>query len=201
MKNSMKVLFLLGIASSQFAITARGQLINFTFDENGNGFGPNGPLPYSTAYDVILGEFVLSYTLPFQVSPGDIALTEPGSTNISDVIRFGGVNHDQVWFYSVLDPGDPTPALADVPYMPNPHLAAAFLTESDLGGGNIGAIWTPAAATSYPGAGIYYDVHQYTIISDVPEPSTLAFVIIGGLVLTSGWRRHLARGTNVLTAH
>jgi hypothetical protein len=187
MKKSAKVLLAIGTISATFPAFVSGQTI-ITFDEKGNGFGPDGPLPFTVAPDPFNGVNTLVYTLPFVVVTGDV---EFGQANDGgDLLRFGGPNHNQVWFFSDLEPGEVNPDLADVPQFPPASGINLWLDQETGPEGNNGLIYTPVVQPRDPlgySAGFAppnYAV-QYVIISDgvAPEPSSLALASLGGLVL------------------
>jgi len=194
MRKSTKILFAFGVASALCATTTFGQLV-FSFDENGNGTGPtSGPLPFAKAIDPVSGITTLSYTLPFPVAPGDVLLFEgTNSTVFSDIVRFGGVNHNQVFFFSETEAGEP-PDLADVPTLPQPQAGAVSLTEVGPEGNN-GATWGPPLGSGAPGdPGPSVGPAVYQIVSDIPEPAGLALAALaGGLLLARRWHGQVPR--------
>lgn len=66
--------------------------VTVTVDESGNGSAGSALMSSSLITDPTstTGSKVLAYTLPFIVSPGDVVLSEPGTTEPadSDLIRF-----------------------------------------------------------------------------------------------------------------
>ncbi len=73
---------------SLVAGTVSAQNYNVQFDEWGTGFLNGNPLPFTpSAVDPISGQATLLYTLPFNIIPGDVVLTDPGPS-ISDILRF-----------------------------------------------------------------------------------------------------------------
>ncbi|HEV2327885.1 MAG TPA: hypothetical protein VGY56_03745 [Verrucomicrobiae bacterium] len=198
MKSLTKTLFTLGLT---YAITATPLFAQiFTFDENGNinmNGGPDPvPVPFQVAPDPSGGiaANVLIYQLPFVVTPGDVALLEPGQTSStpSDLVRFfspAGANFSDIIFYSDIEPGEPNTDLADtgLPVSPN-----AFPIPEVGPEGNNGATWNPVPGQ--PGSAPTGVNIQYNIISDVPEPSVLMLAALsGGLLLLTLKRRHQAR--------
>jgi hypothetical protein len=195
MKASIKTLFVLGCAYAATATSLFAQI--YTFDEFGKSSGPGitpGILQPDPSGGVVPAP-VLVYTLPFAAITGDVVLIEPGSPangQFSDVIRFWnptGVNSTQVIFYSDFSTTDPADAPADTG-LPVNLINPVFINEVGPEGNN-GALYTPppGGPGSIPGAvGL-----QYNIISDVPEPNTLALASGGaGLLLFTLKRRYQA---------
>lgn len=192
MKKLFKVAGAAGFTVALSASAVFGQI--FTFDENGNismNGGPDPvPVPYQVAPDPSGGiaANVLIYQLPFLVTPGDVALLEPGSPSSapSDIVRFfnstAAPNGTEVIFYSDVEPGEPLD-LADtgLPLSPN-----AFPIPEVGPEGNNGAVWTPP--TGAPGSSLAGVQISYNIISDVPEPGS-GTLILGGLGALLGIRR------------
>lgn len=200
MKRLTKTLFVFGFA---YAITATSSFAQiFTFDENGNitmNGGPDPvPVPSQVAPDPTAGVTgnVLIYTLPFQVTPGDVALLEPGGTASipSDIVRFytpSTANFSYIIFYSDVEAGEPNTDLADsgLPVSPN-----AFPIPEVGPEGNNGAAWNPIPGQ--PGSAPTGVNIQYNIISDVPEPGTLAF-LVSGVGILFGINRFRQKGLSI----
>lgn len=201
MKNILKTALLLSLLLpvSTYAVVPV-QPWYVTLDENGNGIAVTG-----TTTNILVGQLmadpsggvagnVLVYTLPFNFpagNAGDYVLLEPTNYNtVSDVIRFWTTDNNpgnQVIFYSDINEGDPNPDLADT------GLPASYLTlnvtlnEGGVEGGYQAVTHTAGALEpGYIGAGL----GNYTFISDVPEPTSLGFMILGGLL---GLRRLVCR--------
>jgi len=168
----------------------------FTFDENGNGTVTTGsgsaPLPYTVAPDPSGGiaANVLIYQLPIFVTPGDVALMEPGATSsvptLSDIVRFynstANPNGSEIIFYS--DTDDTPLSLADTGL---PPLSPNAIQIPEVGPeGNNGATWNPPGGA--PGSSFAGVVVSYNIISDVPEPAS-GTLILGGLGAFLGIKR------------
>ena len=161
--------------------SATGQTrVVFALDESCNGtffvetiFPRPLGLPCVLAPDVD-GQLTMVYfaTDLFQLTPGDLVLTDDGVT--SDVIRFGG---PVIWFYS--DNSDGVDALADTG-LPD-KLLDNVLTIPELGPeGQNGGTYTPTVGQ--PGFSSSHNIFAatYIIHSDgVPEPATLALLGIG----------------------
>src|SRR5882724_12596086 len=86
MRTLLKLLLPIGVS----AIVVTAAFGQFTFDENGNGFGPGGPIPGVIGIDPLTGQPALCYALPFPTAPGDVLLFESGiqSNVVSDIFRF-----------------------------------------------------------------------------------------------------------------
>jgi hypothetical protein len=191
-------------------VSAQISVITITVDENGNGtingFGGLNSLPFAIQPDPGPGGLaaVLTYNLgsPPGFVAGDLLLTEPGQSGLSDVIRFNPdltlavPNTGTLVFYS--DNTDGSPDLADTPTPP-----LAFYTNNivraEVGPeGNNGFTYTPTAGQPGFVAGASVPV-TYVIQSDVPaapvpEPCTLALLAIGGASLAGyRWRRNKAK--------
>jgi hypothetical protein len=162
---------LLPIGASVIAVTAAfGQ---FTFDENGNGSGPGGPILGFIGIDPLTGTNALVYLLPFPTAPGDVLLTESGAQSnvVSDIFRF--INNMLI-VYSERETSDVPPFdLADIglPQL-QPSVAGPF---QEVGvEGNNGFVWAPPPGSGAPGDPGF--PVQYNFISDIPEPGTVTLV-------------------------
>jgi hypothetical protein len=188
MKPSTKTLF---VFSCAYAITAASSFAQpiYTFDEFGNSSSPSSLPPISPGVmqpdpSGGLTVPVLVYTVPLPLVTGDVVLTEPGQPipgPFSDVVRFWnptGINLTQIIFYSDASAADPADSPADSG-LPQQLINPVFINEIGPEGNN-GALYTPPAGGpgSFPGALI-----QYNIISDVPEPNTVALTIVGAALL------------------
>jgi hypothetical protein len=201
MKNILKTLtvcasILSAAATSAFAQTGGGI---FSFDEMGNATLNNAPWPTLGLINDPTGGsptgFVLAYSLPGLVLPGDLALTEPNTPTgtFSDVVRFfnaAGAGKSLLLFYSDVSAADPADSLADVgiPRAPN----AIVIPETGPEVGPNGALWAPTPGL--PGFDTTGVIGTYDIMSDpapTPEPGSAALVL-GGLALLA-WRNHLRR--------
>jgi PEP-CTERM motif len=156
-------------------------------DENGPAFlsGP-GVVGFSDGtnkVDSISGITGWYYQLGLSVA-GDVVLVEPQDGSISDLLRFDGAG---VFFFSDLEENDPNPDKADVPIIPDP-INPVILTEVGPEGSN-GVSYFPSSTD--PG----YDLTgqlaplAYQIVSDIPEPGTIALVGLGLVGLLALRRR------------
>jgi hypothetical protein len=185
MKKLTKTAIVFGFTLAVASSTSFAQFA-FTIDEFG---GPRTSLPFTIGPDPSGGVVgpVLIYTLPFAVVPGDVILTEPGQVPplTSDVIRFwnpAGINQSEIIFYSDFSAADPADAPADVGL---PGQLFNPITIQEVGPeGNNGAIYN--AIPGMPGS--TSAPVQYNIISDVPEPSSVA-LLLSGVGLLFGIRR------------
>jgi hypothetical protein len=157
-----------------------------TVDENGNGtlvFPGGAPIPTAgvLAPDPGPGGLALALTYSLLGPPGLVAgdlriLEFAGQQILSDVIRFNpaGTGSPQylasLVFYS--DNFDGVDALADTGFPNGSYTNVVTLVEGPIGGGLIGAIYTPTE--TQPGFVPGFSP-TYIIISDgeVPEPATL----------------------------
>ncbi len=181
---------------------ARAQnFLTFTVDEDGHGSLVNPlsglfNLPSSMAADPGPGGLssALTYNLlnPPNLVTGDVLLLEPGSEEISEIIRFN--SNGTLVFYS--DNTEGADALADTGF---PTLFSTNVVRiSEVGGeGSNGAFYTPGS--SQPGfvPRTLFPV-SYHFISDanssvVPEPGSLAFLAglgsVGSLFVVSRMKR------------
>ena len=198
MKRLTQTLLALACASAITPTSSFAQLI-YTFDEFGNSSGSSSAPPISPGVlqpdpsGGVAGP-VLVYTVPLPIVGGDVVLTEggnPAGGPDSDVVRFWnptGVNLTQIIFYSDVSAADPADSPADTG-LPSQLINPIIIPEVGPEGNN-GAVYNPPAGGpgSLPGALI-----QYNIISDVPEPGTMALAGLGGgLLLLTLKRRHAA---------
>jgi hypothetical protein len=124
------------------------------------------------------GALVLTYLLPEPVITGDAEFTEPGAIGtLSDVLRFtdaagrigGGVSGAGVRmiFYSEVETGEVTPAMADTGFADNLGTGNKLIT-AELGTEQSNS-WTYT-----PGGNIYNGVSDF-----VPEPVTWVMMLMG----------------------
>lgn len=170
----------------------------FTFDEFGNSSGTGiSPGIFQPDPSGGLAANVLVYNLPFSVIPGDVVLTEPIGLNVpppSDIVRFwnpSGAGPSQIIFYSDFSSTDPADSPADTG-LPAALMSLAIRLPEVGPEGNNGAVYTPTAnqpgfilSTALPPA-------TYNIISDVPEPGTIALVTVASAL---SWFRLKRRNT------
>jgi hypothetical protein len=194
MKNTLRIAVLV---SFLLPLAASAQVQWWvTLDENGNGTAFNGVGTNTLKGQLLpdpsggIAANVLIYTLPFNFPAGSVGdylmLEPPNYAGVSDVVRFWGNN--QVIFYSDLDTGeDPLPVpLADTG-LPGSYLNNNVrLLEGGVEGGYQAVSHSAISGEpGYIGAGL----GNYTFISDVPEPGTLALVGLGALAFMV-YRRH-----------
>ena|SRR5438445_202577 len=169
MRRLLKLFLPIGV----FAIVMTTAFGQFTFDENGNGMGPGGPIPGVIGIDPLTGTNALCYQLLFPTAPGDVLLTESGAQSnvVSDLFRF--INNN-LYVYSERETNEITADLADVFTLPplQPFVAGPF---QEVGvEGNNGFVWAPPPGSGAPGDPGF--PVQYNFISDVPEPSSMMLV-------------------------
>ncbi len=200
MKSSIKILSSFGCAYVIATSSLFAQV--YTFDEFGNSSGP-GISPGVMQLDPSGGlpGSVMVYNLAFPVVPGDVVLMEPGQPApgpYSDVVRFWdptGGPQSQIIFYSDVSTTDPADAPADTGLPAQLLLtptSPVFINEIGPEGNN-GAIYTPGGLQgTIPGTvGL-----QYNIISDIPEPGTMALISLGSGLLLFLLKRRSTAGTN-----
>lgn len=192
MKELLKVLLPVGAAFAIVVTTALGQTETWTVDENGPAILFGNPIvgfaQGTNKVDPASGIFGWYYPLGPSV-PGDVLLLEPQVSTNSDLLRFDG---NGVFFFSDLELGDPNPDKADVPIMPNP-INPVILNEVGSEGGSNGVVYAPGPGM--PGFDLSGELPglQYNIISDVPEPGTMALVGLGAMGLLVISRRKKQR--------
>ena len=172
------------------AVTPTGPFL-LNFDENGNATiavngGATNPLTGTLMADPSNpaggGELVLTYLLPEPVVTGDVSFAEPGTTLISDWLRFtdsagtisGGATGAgaRMIFYSDFELGEPPTDLADTGF------PADIGTQNSLALLEVG----PEGNNGFdyqPGGVPYPQNNEYIGISDlaaVPEPASLALL-------------------------
>ena len=172
--------------------SAHGQGFTLQIDENGNGLLNGAFHPGFLATDPGPGGLpnALTYTTPAGLVPGDLLLHEPGGGE-SDLIRWNP--NGTLVFYSDFEPTDLPPLdLADIglPTAAYPNGISAI--ETGLFGqpySEAGPNWLVyAPLLGQPGSDPNSPGIQptYIIISDVPEPGTVALVglsLVGALVV------------------
>ena len=192
MKKYIKVMLAVGVTAAIAATTAFSQNLLIRVDEFGLGTINGNPLPPGVvATEPVSGIATMSYTLPFFGVPGDVVLGEPPGGVASDVIRFDGNSH--LFFFSDVSLADPADSPADVG-IPTPNAAntVSFLETGPEGGPN--GLFGYFPGINDPGYNTTGTV-KYDLISEVPEPGSLALLMCGLGVFGLGLRRRkLARG-------
>jgi hypothetical protein len=192
-RTTARVLTILATVFGPVSIV-RGQYVYMTLDEYGAGapridassaqpaFIPPLPFPvgYTITNDPLSGISTLRYTLRQSgQTPGDLYLTDPSTSLISDIIRFDGQGH--VFFFSLKEPGQTSFSLADVDALPT--LEANSLGQVELPEQNqTGNLFNPIG--SQPGFDpLYGGALGYNIISEVSEPSALVAGSLGMMMM------------------
>jgi hypothetical protein len=196
MKKLTKIAIVFGFT---LAVVSNTSFAQFTLSIDEFGGSLNG-IPFTIGPDPSGGVTtspVLIYTLPFAVTPGDVTLSEPGlpTQQYSDVVRFWnptGINQSEIIFYSDFSATDPADAPADVG-LPT-QLQPIVVTIPEVGPeGNNGAVYL--ALPGMPGSTSFAPI-QYNIISDVPEPSSVA-LLFSGVGLLFGIKRFRRKGLSL----
>ena len=165
---------------------AWGQQI-FSFDENGNGSVNGTPLAYGV--DGTLYYVLMSDAIPGDIYEGDVAVMEPGTTEISDVLRFsyigGAVQQERVYVYSEREPGELPPFdLADTG-IPSPLSSnVVYVNEVGTENGWNGVTYVPLSPQpGYTDGSVILPSVIYNFTSDVPEPATICLLAFGAMAI------------------
>jgi hypothetical protein len=168
--------FVCCVCLSVVFITATAcQAVVITLDEWGSGYADGTRLAYGLGTPSVGYWDTLYYVLPLtSVITGDVGVYEVGTTNVVyDVLRFDNVaNQARVYVYS--DGGDAALADTGIPslWTSGADRDPVFVNEIGTETSNY-ADYTPAGQTYI----------TYHLISDIPEPATLALLSLGGLAL------------------
>jgi hypothetical protein len=153
-------------------------------DENGNGTFDDGSGNLITLLHM---PNQCRYYIPFDsLVQGDLVIYEPGTTTISDVLRFSN-NLAQpgtglLSVYSAREVGEQPPYdLADVATMPTLGSNVFYMDEQGFENGWNGVTYTPVSGQ--PGYITSGQTVTYNFTSDVPEPATIALLGLGALGL------------------
>jgi len=180
-------------------VVAQVPTVDITVDEFGNGslaiFGNTFNMPGVLAPDPGPGGLAsaLTYNLlgPPSLIAGDVILLEPGTGEISDIIRFNPANPlngypASLVFYS--DNADGVGATADTGFPGALYTNVIRIPEVGPEGHN-GADYTPGPDN--PGFVAGFAV-TYHVVSDVPEPGSVALFVglgVSSLIAFRGMRR------------
>ncbi|MGA2322774.1 MAG: PEP-CTERM sorting domain-containing protein [Sedimentisphaerales bacterium] len=163
--------------------TAAWGNIVVSFDENGNGNVNNNGVITPLAYKMLNSPMIpiLAYQPPLPVYPfwsGDLVVMEPGTTTISDVVRFVGA---QFAVYS--DNSDGVDSLADIGIPEELLSNVVYVDEVGLENGMNGVVYTPVSRQPGWPTLSGNDAVTYKFISDIPEPATICLLGLGALSL------------------
>lgn len=162
--------------------SARGQGFTLQVDENGNGLLNGGLHPGFLLADPGPGGLpnALTYTTPAGLVVGDLLLHEPGGGE-SDLIRWNA--NGTLVFYSDFEATDLPPFdLADIGLPTASYPNGVSAVETGLFGhpyseaGPNGYVYTPLPGQPGFDPNSPANPPTYIIVSDVPEPGTLALV-------------------------
>ena len=138
----------------------------------------------------------LTYNLlgPPSLVSGDLILNEVMNGLMSDTVRFNPAGTGSpaypaiLVFYSDID-ADSAFQLADTGFPTSLYTNTVTVTETTLpGGGRYGFLYTPSSGQ--PGFISGFSV-SYEIVSDTPEPASLALMLIGCVLFGAGyWRSY-----------
>jgi hypothetical protein len=184
---------LIGLALATWLTTAPevfAQVVTVTVDENGHGTAtiPGSVIPLLSSRSPDPGPGGLPGALTYSIAPpvpsftlvqGDVTLSEPGTSPLSDLIRFNQNPNvpGSLVFYSDVPPID---ALADIGFPTANYTNLVPMLETGPEGNN-GLIYTPTAGMPGFVAGTQV---TYIFQSDVvPEPAS---IIMGGISLAIG---------------
>ncbi|MGD0596485.1 MAG: PEP-CTERM sorting domain-containing protein [Sedimentisphaerales bacterium] len=160
--------------------TAAWGNIIVSFDENGSGNVNNNGVITPLAYKILNSPPSLTYQPPLHVYPfvsGDLVVMEPGTTTISDVVRFVGA---QFAVYSDNSDGADSPADIGIPELLS---NVVYVDEVGLENGMNGVVYTPVSGQPGWPTLSGNDAVTYKFISDIPEPATICLLGLGALVL------------------
>ncbi|MGA2140181.1 MAG: PEP-CTERM sorting domain-containing protein [Verrucomicrobiia bacterium] len=154
---------------------AHGQGFTLQIDENGNGLLNGADHPGFLQDDPGPGGLAnaLTYTTPAGLVAGDLYLDEPDTLTVSDLIRWN--NNATLVFYSEIPEMGENPDIADIGLAMTQYPPVALVWEEGSEGNN-GYTYIPSPGG--PGYDPSNPDHQptYIIISDIPEPGTVALV-------------------------
>ncbi len=182
MRKLTKSLLVLGMASAMPVLTAWAQFNHSTWaiDEWGTAalYGSSvGQATGQLATEPISGMVTLSYDLGTgPVVQGDVILRELQTQEVSDLIRFAP--DGRMYWFSLPEPGDLYPSLADVPQLP-----ATWTNVVNQGEGLIGADYWPGAGM--PGFDLTGGNLEYIFMTQqIPEPGSLGLLLVGAALLS-----------------
>jgi hypothetical protein len=197
------ITYLLSVGIPLFCSMGAVSATTITLDQDGHGTDGTTPLPFTATGSNPLVPFqtpVLVYTLPFAGVTGDVKLREPETGIPGDVLQF--VGNGTVIFYSTPEPRSLAGRFSP-PIFPFPVLNTLVLNETASGLSPVsevvnGAFYTPTSGQP----GFDASAPTYHFISDVtssavPEPASVALLVLGGAALLIGnLRRRRPRQSN-----
>lgn len=186
---------MLALPQTSFAQIPPNFFVDLFFDENCHGnlinsAGANIVLTCSLQNDPGPGGLnnvpFFAIANPPGLIAGDLAILEPGTNTVSDILRFNPtLQGGGIFVYSDFELGEARD-LADVG-LPN-AVSANVLTVSEVGGEfSNGFVYVPLPGQPGNVSGVPQTLVTYHFFSDTPEPGTIALFVIGGVLLY--WRR------------
>ncbi len=189
-----RITYLLSVGIPLFCSMGAVSATTITLDQDGHGTDGTTPLPFRADGRNPVLPFqtpVLTYILPFAGVAGDVKLREPQTGIPGDVLQFTG--DGAVIFYSTPEPRSLAGRFSP-PIFPFPVHNTVLLNETVSGVIN-GAFYTPTAGQP----GFDASAPTYHFISDVtssavPEPASVALLVLGGAALLIGNLRRRRNG-------
>jgi hypothetical protein len=173
--------------------------VDIFFDENCHGnfinsAGTNFALPCSLQNDPGPGGLnnvpFFAISNPPGLIAGDLLITEPGTTMLSDILRFNPtLQGGGIFVYSDFELGEAR-ELADVGFPT--ALSTNLLTVTEVGSEfSNGFVYVPLPGQPGNVSGVPQTLVTYHFFSDTPEPGTIA-LLVGGCAALLWRRRRLA---------
>jgi hypothetical protein len=186
---------MLALPQTSFAQVPPNFFVDLFFDENcrgnfTNSAGANFALTCSLQNDPGPGGLnnvpFFAISNPPGLIAGDLLILEPGTTTLSDLLRFNPtLQGGGIFVYSEFELGEAR-ELADVG-LPN-ALSTNVFTVSEVGPeGNNGVVYVPLPGQPGNVSGVPQTLVTYHFFSDIPEPGTIVLMAAGTALLL--WRR------------